>query len=304
MLTNRATKLILLSSFFTLALGCSSDRQPRAFGGISNKGLLPLSTANSNLGANNFLSTEAGKSSALKGFITSRGAPHAIKVQDHKVRPTDMTMYYPRESAFYVAELESSILNYDWIVRGPFKLPPYEEASVRGSNIELSSEPVLTIDNRQVRIKPNPSVTEKPQPKTPTPIVIPNHLVPPKSTATKPKPTPMPIKKISATPTPKPTATPKKIEAAPTPFKQMNYDQMAILMSHGYAERDISNGDVIHTVNDSSEGLEQISNWYTGSKANITALAEASGIAADKKLLIGDRIRVPFKLTKNTKQMK
>jgi hypothetical protein len=254
------------------------------------------------LGANDFLSKEMAKSAALKGFITSRGAPHALKVQEHKVRPTDITMYYPRENSFYVAELNSTLLNYDWIVRGPFKVSDYENQSLKNAQLELDGEPMLRINGIQTKIKANAPTIKAPATTVSPALVIPPHLVNQKPPPAKPQIATTPIKKVVPQ-TPKSTPTAKKIEPSPTPFKPLNYDQMAILMSQGFAERD-ANGDIIHTVNTDSETLEKITTWYTGSKGNTDSVAKATGIESTKTLALGERIRIPYKLVKNTKQMK
>ncbi len=299
---NLALKQLVSLSALVLLVGCSSDKQPRTFGGISNRGLLPLSTTNSSLGANDFLSRELGKSEALKGFVTSRGAPHAIKVQEHKVRPTDMSLYYPRENSFYIAELNSTLLNYDWIVRGPFKVSDFENQSLKTAHLELEGEPLLRINGVQTRVKATPPVTKDTTTKVAPSLVVPPHLLTQKTPSAAPKIAPTPVKK-NVTPTPKPTPLAKKAEPSPTPFKPLNYDQMAILMSQGFAERD-TNGDVIHTVNSANETLEKITTWYTGAKGNLESVAKASGIDGSKSLTLGERIRVPYSLVKNTKQMK
>lgn len=287
----RMRKLFL--PIFLVLIGCFSDKQPREFEGISNEGILTLSSYNSTLGSNEFLSSEIKRSEALRYFIKGRGAPHAIKVQDHKMRPTEMVLYYPREKSFYTAELDSTLIHYDWIVRGPYKMRAYDDDALARINLDLRSEPLLVIDGETKRVRPKPPpslIAEKPK-VTPAVIALPT-----------PKPTPAkPV--VKKKPVAKPKATTPKVVATPPPFKPLNFDQMAILMSQGFAERD-TNGDVIHTVTKEGETLVAIAGWYAGDKKKAADLAKASNVSATEKLKVGDRIRIPYAIVKNTKQMK
>jgi hypothetical protein len=274
-------------------LGCFSDKQPRQFEGISNQGILALSSFNSTLGPNEFFSAEMKRSEALRYFVKGRGAPHAIKVQDHKMRPTEMVLYYPREKSFYTAELDSTLIHYDWIVRGPYKTRLFDEDALARTSLDLKSEPLLVIDGQTKRVRPKPPPSFLPEKPKVTPAVI-----------TLPTPKPTPAKPaVKKRPVVKPQPTPAKVEATPAPFKPLNFDQMAILMSQGFAERD-TNGDVIHTVTKEGETISALAGWYAGDKKKANEVAKASNMSASEKLKVGDRVRIPYAIVKNTKQMK
>ena len=275
-------------------VGCFSEKHPYSFEGISNRGILSLSASNPDLGGNSFLSSQMEQSPALAGFIQSRGAPHAIKVQDHKMRADELLLFYPREGSFYHAELNSTLIHYDWIVRGPFKTSSFDTEALSKRQLELSAEPVLMINGAPTRIKANPPLM---------PVVEKPKLVIPPTVVNLPTPKPTPIKKVAPKPTPQVKTTPVKATPAPTPFKPLNFDQMAILMSQGFAERD-TNGDVIHTVQNDGETLEKIAAWYAGNKNKASEIAKASGVEAGTTPTIGTRLRIPLNLVKNTKQMK
>jgi hypothetical protein len=280
-------------------IGCFGEKHPYSFEGISNRGILTLSASNPDLGGNSFLSSEMSKSPALAGFIKSRGAPHAIKVQDHKMRADELLLFYPRESSFYLAELNSTLIHYDWIVRGPFKITSFDSETLSKRNLELSGEPVLMINGAPTRIKANPPLL----PTVETQVEKPKLIIPPTIVAI-PTPKPTPIKKVAPKPVASPAkTTPAKVTPAVTPFKPLNFDQMAILMSQGFAERD-TNGDVIHTVQKDGETLDAIAAWYAGNKSKASEIAKASGVEPGTLPSPGTRIRIPLNLVKNTKQMK
>jgi len=279
--------LRVLLPLVVILIGCSFSEQNKAvFPGISNRGIMPLSVGNAFVGSNLFIAAEMEKSPALLNFIRSRGAPQAIKVNERLNRAPELILYYLREGSLYVSELITSRTAYNWIVRGPLRMPSYESRVFTPQNFEMTGEPLLAVFDKLVRYDSHP------------PIGITRPVATVKLPPIKPK-----LEKHSVTK--KSTGAKAKVHTAkeaPTPYKPLNTDQMAIQMSQGFAERD-NNGDVIHTVKRGSESLASIASWYTGDKKKAGAIATASGIEESDTLNVGTRIRIPLDLVKNGKQL-
>ena len=147
-------KVILLASLFFIQ-GCSylQPEEP-LFQGISNRGMIPVSPTNAYVGSNLFLSQQMENSPELYHFIESRGAPHAIRVNERPNRNPELIMYYPREDALYIAELSASRSMYNWIARGPHKIPRYESATLSQPSFDVKGEPLLALFDREIRFPP------------------------------------------------------------------------------------------------------------------------------------------------------
>jgi hypothetical protein len=269
--------MVRVISFLLLLIGCSN---PKGFESLSGEGVLPVSTTNAFLGSNLFLSQEFEKSSYLRNFFQARGAPHAIEIKDGR----NMLFFYPKDREYYEASLVSSEVDYQWITRGPF--PMDRKIFLKVSHLaNEASDPIFYSRGKTFRfIEPTP---------TPRPL-------PPPPTA-RPKPA---LKKPSLPPAEKAPPVPTQIVVPPTPtpeLKAFSFDQVAIEMSQGFAERNADN-DVIHTVERDGETIEEITAWYTGSKENSDAVSTANGILKDAPLITGARIRVPANLVKERKR--
>lgn len=260
-------------------IGCSN---PKGFESLSGEGVLPVSTTNAFLGSNLFLSQEFERSSYLRSFLQARGAPHAIEIKDDR----NMLFFYPKEKEYYEVSLISSQVEYQWITRGPF--PMDRKIYLRVSHLAHERvDPLFHSRGKTFRfIEPTPT----PIPPTPIPTKRPKPVLPSK------KPTAEVIKNNEV-------SEPTPIPPTPTPhLKAFSFDQVAIEMSQGFAERNADN-DVIHTVEREGLTVEEISAWYTGSKENGDAVATANGILKDAPLISGARIRVPANLVKERKRM-
>lgn len=299
MLSRSIIAIVASAIFF---FGCSFSEPEPNFPGLSNRGLVPLSTANAYVGSNLFLASEMEKSPALLHFIQSRGGPQALRVIERKMRSPELILYYPREDSMYIAELNASRSAYNWVVRGPIRIPRHEAKYLTPENLELSGEPLLVVFNQFARYESRPPIGFT----RPVAVIKP----PPAKLSEKPLPTKPKVKpKITSTGTkPKssstasgPTIARAPIET-PTPYKPLNFDQMAILMSKGFAERD-KNGDVMHTVKGDSETLEAIAAWYSADKSKAGEIATASGIDPAAPLKTGARIRIPLAIVKNGKRL-
>lgn len=302
---------IILSFFVvTFVSGCTYFEPKPLFSGISNRGIMPVSTTASHLGSNLFVSQQMQKSPELFRFIESRGAPHAIRVNERPNRLPELILYYPRQEALYIAELSASRSTYNWIVRGPHRIPRYEARALVEPAIDLSSEPVLSYFDREIRFTPRHF--EKSFKTYATPVVtkpvLPNDdaLKRPPMAATRQAGT-APKRAIPSKPrTAAQKHTPVKdsggVVLKKDEFKPLNTDQLAILISKGFAERD-KNGDIIHTVKSGGETIDDIAKWYTEDVKNSDAILKATGLEGVKTLTTGLRIKIPLNLIKNTKQM-
>lgn len=84
---------------------------------VSGKGRLELSSINSFLAPNRFLSEEADKSETLKGFLSVQGAPSEIEFEDSIFMAPKLFLHYKEKNEFYTLRNVSK----DWIISGPFK---------------------------------------------------------------------------------------------------------------------------------------------------------------------------------------
>lgn len=236
------------------------------------------------MGSNLFLTQEFERSSFLRSFLQARGAPHAIEIKNER----NMLLYYPKDREYFEASLVSSEQEYEWITRGPF--PMDRKIFLKVSHLAHEQiDPIFHSRGKTFRF-----VEPKPTP-LPTPPPIPT---------ARPKPA-LPIKKkeIITEPEKKAELSPTIAPSKSTPsLKGFSFDQVAIEMSQGFAERNADN-DVIHTVERDGLTVEEIAAWYTGSKENGEAVANANGILKDAPLISGARIRVPASLVKERKRM-
>lgn len=279
--------IVLLTGLVAIS-GCSSNLETART--LSNQGVLGLSDQNAYLGSNLFLAREAEKSQFLFNFLKARGGPTAIKVVEDNFQAPQIYMYYLREKELYIAELDdqrggSSIGYRQWIVRGPFGLPRKDYREV--SQLQLSGEPVFMIFGKPYRFGKQPERAEQ----FDLQVVVP----PPPPPTPKPKPAKKQTTEVS-----------NKVPATPTPpaiFTPLNFDQQALMMSQGFAERS-RNGDVIHTVRSSSESIADIARWYTGDALKSSAILQANPtITTPESMSVGTRVTIPAPLVKQFKQM-
>jgi len=276
-----------------LLLGCSKRLETGQT--LVDEGILALSPTNAYLGSNIFIAREAERSNYFFNFLKGRGAPDAIRVREGRFSEATIQMFYTHSKEMYVAELEehSAIGKNDfrqWIVRGPFAITrsDYRELSritTSPSGVTGKGEAALF----QIYGKPYRFGTEAESNDS--------RLVKPVLPPAPPIPKPTPQKKTVIA----------KVEATPVPakvFTPLNSDQMAIMISQGYAER-AANGDLIHTVKTETETLADIAKWYTGSATNATAIlaSNATELKTPEALTIGTRIKIAASLITQTKAM-
>ena len=277
--------LALLSFAIIFAIGCS--RSLDQYGTLADHGPLPLSSSSGFLGANLFLSDEFSKSSNLFNFFKGRGAPNAISIESSN--PLRMKLYYPIDKEFYISDLSNNEHNYQWVTRGPYRIDRHDYRdmiSLFSSGVE---EPAFQFQGKLFRFKPTRAEIAEMQEAALRAMATPTPLPKPKTKSS--------TLKTKLAEESKPTAIP-----VPTAFQPLTFDQQALAMSQGFAER-ATNGDVIHTVKKDTETIESIANWYTGNSSNCRELLKSSGIAEGVKLAPGMRIQIPKSLVKQFKAM-
>lgn len=286
-----------LVSFTIVALtaltlgGCRPKVEP--YSTLANKGIVPLSGVNPNVGSNLFIAREAERSSVLYGFLRGRGAPRALELLSNDFEPLKAFFYYPREREYYVAELEQRDKYYEWITRGPYRIERRLLREFSALREGTDREPVFVIEGRMMRFK---EIESAPPRIVAPPIPMPTVTPTPRPRPARPKATPIPQG------TPAPGIVVKPTSDDPLEGKLINSDLLAIIVSQGFADREL-NGDLVHSVIEDGEPIARIAKWYTGTEANAKVLAEASGIPVDKPLIKGQKILVPRPLLKRFRPM-
>jgi len=245
----------------------------------------PLSSANPYVGGNVILGREAEQSEYLYNFLSGRGAPAAIRLSGDG----EMQLYYPRQKELYIANATQMGESVEWVVNGPYAIPRAEYKALGRLAMEPAGEPLFMIDGRHHRFGAV-------RPDTRPPVLSPTIAVLPPTPTAAPK-RPKPMKRAPAAPVIKaeaPTPTPK-------PFTPLTFDQQAIAMSQGYAERS-ENGDVVHNVTADGETLASIAAWYAGDPQHEEAIARANGLTKGATVTKGARISVPMGIVKNFKR--
>lgn len=271
----------LFLAFFSLN-GCNIPRV-ETLPSLTNQGQLGLSTTNPYLGANLFLSQELERSNYLYNFFKGRGAPTAIEIIEESYKPTKILLFYPAQKEVYVADLLSKdkIEVRQWVVRGPYQIERQDYKNLARMESAMNGEPVFVIWGKQHRFRFNRDNKNVSRVLTPLPPPIPT-----------PRPKP-PAKKV--------LKKPEDVDASVRDFRPLTYDQQAIQMSKGFAER-ADNGDVLHTVRE-GETLKKIGKWYAGAEVASLKIAEASGIVEGQEATAGAKVRIPLGIVRQFKLM-
>jgi hypothetical protein len=274
-------------TIFLLSL-CACSRSLDQYDALADKGVLPLSIQNGFLGANLYLSEEFSKSSSLFNFLKGRGGPNAISIETS--RPLRLKMFYPLDKEFYIADLSDSDQHYEWVTRGPYRIDRRDYRELVGLFSSGVEEPAFQFQGKPFRFKPTRAEVLRMQEEAARAMATPTPIAKSKT-------------KHGNTLTTKLRDMPKETPV-PTPsvFQPLTFDQQALAMSQGFAER-AQNGDVIHTVKKDGETIEAISNWYTGNPANGSELLKSNGIGAVAKLTPGMKIQIPKDKVKQFKAM-
>lgn len=283
------SKSVLISLVFFGLVACQPpppppDQQNTLIG----QGLLPVSTTNPYLGSNIYLGQQAAQSDYLFNFLTERGSPLALEVTSGGTGREKIYLYYPKDKVYYSCELQISGTGREWVITGPFLVNRTQYRQLSQIAYGSRGEPPLIIGDKVMRLKRGSEIAE-----AKVPIVV----VPPPP----PKPKYIPKKKAPAAEE-GPTISITAHGDNPAVFKPLNSDQQAIQISKGYAAR-TPEGDAIHNVVAESETLESISKWYAGSESSAEEIATFNHLAKPWTIKVGDIIKIPLKLLKETKQM-
>jgi hypothetical protein len=105
-----------------ISIGCSAKTP--AFEGITNQGIVSVSSQSPFMGANVFLGQEMESSSYLYNFMRSRGSPQAIELSGTSEMGAQMNLFYSREREFYTAvpKFDQQTKTKEWIIRGPYPI--------------------------------------------------------------------------------------------------------------------------------------------------------------------------------------
>lgn len=282
-------KLFLRSLLISCLWLCACSSSLDQYETLADKGLLPLSTQNGFLGANLYLSEEFSKSAALFNFLKGRGGPNAISIETS--RPLRMKLFYPMEKEFYIADLSDVPNNYEWVLRGPHRIDRRDYRELAGLFATGIEEPAFQFQGKPFRFKPTRAEVLQMQAEALRAMATPT---PDSKARTRGRNNTLKTK----------LADQAKDHPAPTPtvFQPLTFDQQALAMSQGFAER-APNGDVIHTVRKEGETIESIAGWYTGSPSNSKDLLAASGLTEATKLIPGMRIKIPLQKVTQFKAM-
>ena len=288
---NRILILIILVGFL------ASCTRVQNYPTLANQGILLLSANNPYLGSNLFLGDELEESSYLFNFFRHRGAPTAIEIVDRgAVAPVKMLLFYPRDKEVFTADrqefraVQDGPVKFEWVVKGPYPIDRRDYSALAGIATSFNSEPKFMIHGKPYQFRYHREQVAKQ-------VIKP--VAPPKPPARKPvkkKP-----KKKNVVKAQIPIES-KGLPKDPKQFRPMNSDQLALYMSQGYAERD-ANGDLIHTVAKDTHTLEAIATWYTGSADNAVKIQGFNNIVSPDAPPLGSRIRIPFDLVKEFKQL-
>lgn len=295
--------LVALSLSLVVSTSCSSHKPSDFFiEAIADVGALPVSPTNPYLAGNLFVGKAAEESATFHAFLRRRGAPHAIEAGPKGESRTTVALYYGDHLEYYLADRHQS-LEFSastgrsggwWVIRGPMPLQRSHYLSIRG--LIQVGQPVLLIRGEEVRFSPKDDLPDqKPRPTlTPTP---PPHITP---LTNKPKQKPIvrraPQPIAEATPNPAPTPTPPLIPKGP-----LNSDQRALLHSQGLIPPE-NDGSLIHEVKSEGEKLTELVKWYTEDEANTSAIAKENQIEDSSPLKVGNRIKIPAPMVKNSKK--
>lgn len=249
---------------------------------LKNRGPLALSTENPYLASNLLLAREMNRSSELRGFIQTRGAPLAIEVYQSWVAagPT-VFLYYPDRREQYEVEEDEGL----WLVRGPLPIERDKMKLVSSITRNLIGEPKLALQpevlEERKAISSNNKIVEKPV------------LINPKLQSETFR------EKVAALPQlTSPVTTKPKLPPAESTDPLIN--KVHSLIAQGSKEAQLNpKGDIVHHVTFAGETLSMIARWYTLDRANAGRIARVNNLKNPNALKAGDVIIVPSYLVRN-----
>ena len=260
------TLLCLIALLLVSSAGCAF-RRVNLKEQLANQGPQALSAENPYVAANQLLAEEVEGSSTLRGFVSIRGTPDALEVKKDLAANPIIQLYYLDKTESYVLE---RLLN-DWVIKGPDTIPREFLGSFFGV-IQTEGKAPLVLSGEVVRQVAAPRLTSRGTTNSGT-----------NNSGQRAKPS----NAVNGGANP-----PVRSVAPPTPPSPLNITSNESL-----------SGDVMHTVQFQGETLRIISIWYTGSVENAERLGRINGLNDPNHMELGQVIRIPRYLTRNTRPL-
>lgn len=299
----KARRILILCTLILLACTPKHQRRiPMDYG----REMSPLSVNNPYLSSNLLISKMMEDSSYFYNFIASQGAPLAISViGSQKQKPSMVNLYYPNNTLFVAEAEEYKEQNkMQWFVRGPYQSNWRYAKSLNYLDNEQKIEPAIHVFGEAQRFRSiaysknannNVRVLEPLVPPEPKLII---REVPVKVFVTKTE-----EEKVEEVKKKEPVSNDPLVKMNGSATVPLNTDQQALLISQGYARRDI-NGDLLHEIKEKKEKFIAIVNWYTGSTDNTTKIQLANKNIEDiHQMPVGTLVRIPLDMIKEYHQM-
>jgi hypothetical protein len=263
-------KLHLMISALLLVVvnvcGCSSTLPPQGalYQRLKDRGPVLLSADNPYLPANRLLSEELNASAQLREFVSRRGAPAALQVNQGVLERTELSLIYPAEDEVYRMVKRSK----GWVIGAP---EPLDDDALKQIEDELALGGMTLTDTRNsgsyvAAILPhtNEQDEESAYDRASLSGNFEEEIELPKVRSAKRVPNP-------------------------------NRGEAPIKVSK-------SKG-LIHTVSFPGESLSVLATWYTGAASNLYAIARANGVDPRSSVKLGQSVTIPPKLLKNKRPL-
>jgi hypothetical protein len=267
--------VIVLLSGLLLACTPATQHNGALLNRMKDRGIVALSEDNPYLVANTFLANEAARSPELHGFLETRGAPWAMKVEKEMFDLPRLTFFYPPQEEHYLLEEEEG----SWIIEGPFRTDDDELRDLKIATERMTHSPKLA----GVEL---PRAHATPVAPTPTPTL------------------PVIERPVSVPATATPTVAPDAPEVQQLSPAEARY-QSVITKLEATIESNAEltpKGDVVHYVTFPGETLSMIARWYTHDRENVGRIARINAQKNPDVLAVGDTVIVPSYLLKNRKR--
>ncbi len=299
--------LILAIGSLFLFSGCFSSSPNHLRKDLANSGPLLLNRDNPYIAANMFLANEVSLSPMMDGFIKHRGAPDAVQIDDHWLRPLRIYFFYLSDQEAYLFEDAEQ----GWIIRGPQNIPDNVMSKFDGVEIPPKS---TAVQEKNLSLKPAAELKPVQSTSLASNNTPPLQLKTSQRQSSKPAETPKPeaisagisATEVSETEDPhvllrKPKDKKKTLdnssEAVSTSTERTPSATSAKALGEAFPN------DIIHQVSYPKETLRMISRWYTDTPRNAGRIARINGIENPDSLKIGQEVRVPGYLLKRIDPM-
>lgn len=146
---------------------------------LKDRGPVPVSPDNPYLAANLLLSKSKEQHPELKGFLDAQGNPPAIKVSSSLFKPLLLTLFYPQNSEYFVAELASDSQSF---INGPYSITDDEKTELSRLRIKIPSPSPRPIETPSVESKESDKKALKAQQIKPIPTPLREEKFAPPST--------------------------------------------------------------------------------------------------------------------------